>query len=345
MSKRLSPSHQAELQRLRQFSARVGGNPLLTQASTGNSSIKLDGVLWIKASGKWMAHALDEEIMVPLELDEIRETLQRNLDPTEQFAQASIETAMHAALPHPVVIHLHSVNALAWAVRKDAPIRLGALLEGLPWHWIPHVPSGLPLAREIERVLRTPADCDVLILRNHGMVLAGNNCRAVEELLLEVEARLALAPRSTCRPDIATLSALADGTSWCLPDDEQIHSLATDPVSESIVASGLLFPTQSVFSAANTLDLFQPIRCPDGKDHGWDRHYRCRSFLIVENRGVILRPSITEVQRALLTGLAHTIQRIGPCTPIRYLTEEEVAGSYAACASRHSENLSASRNA
>ena len=35
-------------------SARVGNNPLLVQAGSGNTSIKLDGVLWIKASGKWL---------------------------------------------------------------------------------------------------------------------------------------------------------------------------------------------------------------------------------------------------------------------------------------------------
>ncbi len=344
MSNKLSLFHQDELRRLREFSARVGSDLLLTQASTGNSSIKLDGILWIKASGKWMANALDEGVLVPLELSEIRDALKRNLDPTEQFAQASIETAMHAVLPHPVVVHLHSVNALAWAVRRDAPAQLGRLLDGLRWHWIPHVPSGLPLAREIEKVLCAPADCDVLVLGNHGLVLAGGSCRAVEGLLSEVEARLAASPRVAAQPDLTTLSTIADGSSWCLPHDEQVHTLATDPVSQSIVSSGLLFPTLSVFSASNTLDLFQPIRCPHPEDRGWDRHYCSRAFLIIENRGVIVRPSITEVQRALLSGLAHIVQRITPRAPIRFLTEEEVAGSYAAVATRHTENLSAVRN-
>ena len=33
--------------------------------------MKLYGVLWIKASGKWLAHAGREEILVPVDLDEI----------------------------------------------------------------------------------------------------------------------------------------------------------------------------------------------------------------------------------------------------------------------------------
>ena len=54
MSKSVSMTDMAEITSLRELSARIGSDPLLTQASTGNSSMKLDGVLWIKASGKWM---------------------------------------------------------------------------------------------------------------------------------------------------------------------------------------------------------------------------------------------------------------------------------------------------
>jgi rhamnose utilization protein RhaD (predicted bifunctional aldolase and dehydrogenase) len=39
----------AELKQLQQLTARVGSDPLLTQASTGNSSMKTGSVLWIKA--------------------------------------------------------------------------------------------------------------------------------------------------------------------------------------------------------------------------------------------------------------------------------------------------------
>ncbi len=62
---------QAELQLLRELTQRVGSNPLLAQASTGNTSIKLDGVLWIKASGRWMADAEQNEILIPLDLADV----------------------------------------------------------------------------------------------------------------------------------------------------------------------------------------------------------------------------------------------------------------------------------
>jgi len=120
-----------ELRPLLALSARVGQNPLLTQASTGNASIKLDGRLWIKASGKWMADAMHEDILVPLDLALVKECAKRGVDPTVLYSNASIETSMHAVLPHRVVLHVHCVKTIAWAVREDAPAQLEHLLHGL----------------------------------------------------------------------------------------------------------------------------------------------------------------------------------------------------------------------
>jgi rhamnose utilization protein RhaD (predicted bifunctional aldolase and dehydrogenase) len=164
MTKITSATNQAELTPLRELSARIGSDPILTQASTGNISIKLGGVLWIKASGKWMADAMDEDILIPLDLAEVKECVKHEVDPAERYTRASSETAMHAVLPHRVVLHVHCVNTIAWAVRQDALVQLEHQLDGLRWQWISYVPSGLPLAREIKKVLSGSADTDVLVL-------------------------------------------------------------------------------------------------------------------------------------------------------------------------------------
>src|SRR5436305_683854 len=146
-----------EIEALLRFSARLGRDPLLVQASSGNTSLKCDGTLWVKASGKWLANADCENILVPVNLDDCQKCFQNgieSLSPVEFQGETprlhpSIETFMHAVLPFPVVVHVHSVNAIAWAIRSDAPIHLRDRLQGLAWQWIPYVPSGLPLATEI----------------------------------------------------------------------------------------------------------------------------------------------------------------------------------------------------
>jgi rhamnose utilization protein RhaD (predicted bifunctional aldolase and dehydrogenase) len=313
---------------LLELAGRVGCDPLLTQASTGNISLKLDGALWIKASGKWLADASGGKILIPLDLAGVHASIWQNIDPAELYPNASIETAMHVTLPHPVVLHVHSVNTIAWAVREDAPLQLAARLDGLRWSWIPYVASGLPLAREIEKALSARPDTDVMILGNHGLVLGGKDCQAAEDLLAEVERRLAIPARVSQPADYVALEKIAVGSPWELPEDEAIHALATDPVARKILEGGFLYPCQAIFSDAATPELFQAVfKCDD--------QHVARPFLIVKDRGVVISRVMTPAETAMLSGLAQVVQRISPSTPLRYLTEAEVAEGSSTAAYRY----------
>ena len=56
------------LEAIRSLSANLGSDPLLVQAAGGNTSLKTDGVMWIKASGTWLRDALAKDIFVPLDV-------------------------------------------------------------------------------------------------------------------------------------------------------------------------------------------------------------------------------------------------------------------------------------
>lgn len=319
---------------LLELAGRVGRNPLLTQASTGNISQKLDGALWIKASGKWLADATRGKILIPLDLAGVQTSIRQNIDPAELYPNASIETAMHVTLPHPVVLHVHSINTIAWAVREDAASQLEARLNGLRWQWIPYVASGLPLAREIARALSARPDTDVLVLGNHGLVLGGEDCKSTEHLLNEIERRLAIPPREARPADQTLLSELAEDSPWNLPEDDAIHALATDPAARKILKGGFLYPCQAMFSDARTPELFHAVNAPGMTE---------RPFLIVKGRGVLLGRAMTPAEIAMLSGLAQVVQRIDNSATLRYLTEAEVAAGASAAAYRYRELANASR--
>jgi rhamnose utilization protein RhaD (predicted bifunctional aldolase and dehydrogenase) len=314
-----------ELLRLLSLTERVGRDPLLTQASTGNSSVKLDGALWIKASGKWMADAIRDDIFIRLDLEEARECLRRREDPAGRYRRASLETAMHAVLPHRMVVHVHCVNTIAWAVRLDGAFQLENHLEGLRWHWIPYVPSGLPLSREIARALTAPADTELFVLGNHGLVLCGEDAEAIETLLAEVRQRLSIQPRNVPAADYAALWEISMDSPWRLPDDDGVHALGTDPISRAILREGVLYPCQAIFSDSGAPELFRPICYPVSRD-GWQRRYGNRPFLLIEGRGVLVSRSIPPSELAMLSGLAEVVQRLSPAAPLRYLTEVELGG-------------------
>src|SRR6478672_1591287 len=214
------------------LSVRIGRNPLLVQASSGNTSLKLDGTLWIKASGKWLAYADREEILVPVDLSECLECLRSSRSlPARTNLRPSIETFMHAILPQRVVVHVHSVNTIAWAVRSDATSQLSERLNGLRWQWIPYTLSGMPLAREIQSASSNQPGTDIFILGNHGLVVCGEDCDSAESLLFEVERRLAIRPRAAADAKPGVLEQVARQSHWRLPNADVLHTLGADVIS------------------------------------------------------------------------------------------------------------------
>ncbi len=316
-----------ELERLRQLSARVGSNPLLVQASNGNTSIKLDGILWIKGSGKWLARANQEEILMPIELAQAKEAVKggEEIAPRQTSRNGmrpSIETAMHAVLPQRVVVHAHSINTIAWAIRSDGIEELTARLHGLRWQWIPYAASGIPLAREIESAIAREKETDVFILANHGLVVCGPNCASTEELLYEVERRLAVSARPFPMPDSAVLGNIARFSGWQYPDYDSLHALGTDVAALKILRGGVLYPCQAIFLGFEAVTL--PPTFAASKLKARLTSSEPPSFVVVERSGVMLNEKMTSAERATLIGLMEVVRRTEESAQLRYLTREEV---------------------
>jgi hypothetical protein len=148
--------------------------------------------------------------------------------------------------------------------------------------------------------------------------------------------RLAISPRQAHPADYTVLAEASASTQWDLPDDDAIHALATDPVSRGILAGGLLYPCQAIFSNSSSPALFQSIACSDSPDP-WASRYRSRPLLLIEGRGVLISRSMTSAECAMISGLAQVVQRIPASAPIRYLTDAEIASSSSAVAYRYRE--------
>jgi rhamnose utilization protein RhaD (predicted bifunctional aldolase and dehydrogenase) len=299
------------------LSVRIGRNPLLVQASSGNTSLKVDGTLWIKASGKWLAYADREEILVPVNLAECLECLRSSRSlPARAHLRPSIETFMHAILPQRVVVHVHSVNTIAWAVRSDATWQLSERLSGLHWQWVPYTLSGMPLAREIQAASMDYPETDIFVLGNHGLVVCGDDCDAAEALLFEIERRLAIHPRAAAGAKPGVLEQVARSSHWRLPDAAVLHTLGADVISRRIVDRGVLYPCQAIFLGA-ALPHFASCK-------GLSEIDDAAPVLVVEGSGVLTNERITSAEWAMLNGFAEVVRRIETSAPIRYLTDQEV---------------------
>lgn len=313
------------------LSARLGSNIDLVQAGGGNTSIKHDRTLWIKASGKWLIHAAHDDIFLPVPMADIERNLELGEERFNEYCtrsgvalRPSVETTMHAVLPQQVVIHVHSVNAIAWASQADGQEKIAPVLTGFRWSWIPYTHPGLPLARRTQEELTWRPE--VLILENHGLVVAANNCVAAETILKSVEHRLNLQPSE--KPVPANLKMLAEksaGTEWQPAQDHEVHALATSPRNLEIASGGTLFPDQCVYLGPGAAVLQGNQTLTQAAERYRMRYDFEPVFLLVPNAGALTRRDLKRAARELLVCVSRVIERIPSSAQVTYLQAVEVA--------------------
>lgn len=295
---------------LRRYSARWGADLGLTQGAGGNTSVKVGSLLHVKGSGERLADAEKKDIFVALDLAQARIMAEGEAAVTlPDGRRSSIETGLHAVTPHRVVAHLHMVEALAFAVREDAPAALAAALDGEAWAWIAYVKPGAGLASAIAaRMAEGPVD--ILVLGNHGILVGGDSFEAVQATLDCVRRRLSApvraAPADTAR--LAQLGARLGLTPARLPE---AHLAATDATSLAFATAGTLYPDHVVFLGRGAARL----------DPAADRLEPSPSKLhLAAGIGALLPRDAPLAAHEMAACLGLTVSRIAPGASLRTLT-------------------------
>lgn len=312
------------------FCRTAGSDPLLVQGAGGNVSWKENDILWIKASGTWLAEAGDKDIFVPVDLAHLRMALAADdfgVTPKVLGASTlrpSIETLLHALMPHPVVVHLHAVEILACLVREDADSILGDALDGLAgWVVVPYRKPGAVLAQAVAEALKRCPDANVVFLRNHGVVLGGGSISATEKLLLEIVSSLAakrparIEPRKSAEP----LSGIGVHQYFPIADSE-VQRLALDESLYCRLSSDwVLFPDHAVF-------LGPRAACYDSIENLVAAIHQKEDepeLVFVRGVGVYAKPSFNLAKQAQLRCYFDVLVRQPERGKIRPLTEEEIS--------------------
>ncbi len=305
------------LEALRTLSATIGSDPLLVQAAGGNTSLKRDGIMWIKASGTWLRDAMAKEIFVPLDFLALRAALERD-DPACEACvpfvrqeinptglRPSIETSVHGLMRQAVVLHVHCVNTIAWAVQQDAKALLAPLLAPFNWAFVPYARPGLHLCRAIRSVIAP--ETEVLILQNHGLAVAGATVAEAETLLRRVVKLLKRPVRKSQQPDLAGLAVLAKGKSYRLPADEISHGFALDAWSHAHAANRCHYPDHVLFLGAK-------IPSDPASD---------APALAIVGKGVLVHENARAAVEPMLGCLSNVFARLDPSSRLTSLSDED----------------------
>jgi rhamnose utilization protein RhaD (predicted bifunctional aldolase and dehydrogenase) len=241
-------------EQVKSYCTKIGADPMLVQGPGGNVSWKDGDVLWIKASGAWLAHASSKEIFIPVDLAHLRleiANLNFSVAPkvlNDSRMRPSIETLMHALMPHKVVVHLHAVEILAYLVRTNPLKDFEKLIcNNIKWTLVDYFSPGADLAKAVFENLVSSPDVDIIFLKNHGIVIGGEDVKSVERRLNLISLYLAKpVEKLSAQIEIHDSIVMIDGYIPC--PDKELNQLATrNDLSLRLQAEWALCPDHIVF--------------------------------------------------------------------------------------------------
>jgi len=180
----------------------LGAEPALVLYGGGNTSVKTGadaGVLYVKGSGADLAQ-VEAHDFTPVRLAEVQRLIEAGDLTNAQLAQAvdrcvignnaprpSIETLLHAVLPHRFVLHTHADSILA-VTNTDHGDGAAAEIFGELAPRVPFRESGFELAKAAHEVYRAQAAPNTigLILLHHGVFSFGDSARSAYENMLRL---------------------------------------------------------------------------------------------------------------------------------------------------------------
>jgi len=194
-----------------------GSDPSIVLAGGGNTSCKIDDVLYVKGSGTALAtmnrdgfvkmdrNKLSELANAALDEDpETRETQYRELisdarcEP-EKGQRASVEVLLHHLVPGRYVVHSHATIANTLTCHTGGQA-LAEEIFGDDVVWVPYVDPGFILARTLMQALadyraRTGRElAKAILMANHGLIVTGDDPETIrtdtDGILAKIAARL-----------------------------------------------------------------------------------------------------------------------------------------------------------
>lgn len=316
-------------EQVKAYCARVGEDPLLVQGAGGNASWKEDNLLWVKASGTWLANAEKEDIFISVDLADLRERVSSGdfcLVPKvvgQSTLRPSIETILHGLMPHNVVVHLHAVEVLAYLVKESAFEELSARLgSSLKWLFVNYFKPGADLARAVHEQLEMHPDADVVFLKNHGVVIGGANTRSVEqtleELILSLQVKAIQATGDSLSPTLE-LTSLPSGYVRCV--DEEINQLAVNSrLFSRLKNAWALYPDHIVFLGAEASIVEAASDFVSLQDTSTRPHY-----IFIAGHGVFANESVAESHQVQLRCYYDVLVRQSEFEELSSLTSSQVA--------------------
>jgi rhamnose utilization protein RhaD (predicted bifunctional aldolase and dehydrogenase) len=165
------------------------------------------------------------------------------------------------------------------------------------------------------------AGTNIVVLGKHGLVVAADSVVEAERLRAEVSRRLARAVRTAPNVDREALRR-AQGGGYASAEDDELHAIATDPISLAAARRGSLYPDHVVFLGPGIVET-------EGTETAADAARRAgrpdAPMVVVPGAGILLHSTATLSARALARCLADVTCRLASDDPVSPLSPTDEA--------------------
>lgn len=320
---------QSTAERVKRYCAEISEDPLLVQGAGGNASWKDGEVLWVKASGRWLADAENDEIFVPVDLVHLRaEIADGDFTATPRVICdsnliPSIETMLHALMPHKIVMHLHAVEILVHLVRRNSFACIKELVgNNVKWIFVDYIKPGAELAQAVSAQLTLHFDADVVFLESHGLLIGAADIKSMDMILKKLISLLKTKQRDFKNENLKE-GLITDlfNNFYKLSGDVQVNQLATNSELLSRVKNDwALFPDHIVFLGEKAI-----IVSDTCEQDVLLNSTASPSFIFVTGKGVYENPQISNVHRAQLRAYYDVLTRQPNSELLASLSSSQVA--------------------
>jgi rhamnose utilization protein RhaD (predicted bifunctional aldolase and dehydrogenase)/NAD(P)-dependent dehydrogenase (short-subunit alcohol dehydrogenase family) len=220
---------------LRVYTTRLlGADPRLVLHGGGNTSVKtrmpdlmgrVVDVLCVKGSGADMAN-VEPAGLPAVRLAELRELRARAALSDEDMVRLqrahlidpmapnpSVETLLHAFVPHKFVDHTHSTAVLSLIDQADGEARAAEVYDSR-MGIVPYIMPGFALAKKAAEIYEANTAAHGLILHKHGIFTFGDSAEAAYERMIEMVTLAEAALRCGRRAVFASAPTLPSPARW-----------------------------------------------------------------------------------------------------------------------------------
>lgn len=297
---------------IRSYCVTIGKDPMLVQGAGGNVSWKDGSTLWVKASGTWLAEAEEKDIFVPVDLADLHQALSNDdfsVIPKvtgNSNLRGSIETLLHAVMPHRVVVHVHAIEILVHMVRYNSQIELGALLGDLiSWTIVDYHKPGPLLAAAVSKALSLKPNTNIIFLKNHGVVIGAHHIEEISEILhmLTNRMRCTQAKMTDCMLE----KVPAQFNQYIRHPDHEVNQLAINAeLFHRLYSDWALYPDHVVFLGTRAY-AYKTFAC-----YFLDtniKHFEPEIIFIL-GAGVYIMPSLSKAKFAQIRAYYDVLSRV-----------------------------------